>query len=92
MIGFLANIGLSTIRSQIIAVSIIVVPLVIFGLAKMWQSDTQEKERLKIGKELSDERVDNLNKGKKVDDEIFTLDNDALCRAIGGCLPDDKAN
>lgn len=86
MIGLLANIGLGSLRSQIIAASIVIVPLAFLGLVKLWQSDIEEKTRLEVGKELSDERIDNLNKGKKVDEEIFTLDDLGLCRAIGGCL------
>lgn len=97
MIGFiggsLAKIGLVSARSQIIAISVVVLPLVFFGLVKMWQSDIQEKTRLEVGKELQDKRIETINKGREIDDKIFNSDDADLCAILGGCkLPDNSTD
>lgn len=37
---------------------------------------------------LAADRITILKDGKEIDNEVLSADDDALCRLLGGCLPD----
>lgn len=39
---------------------------------------------------LAADRVDILKDGRKIDAEALAADDDALCRLLGGCMPEHK--
>lgn len=90
--NFLSLIGLGSFRSQIIAAGAAVIAALIIFVIWSWKSDIEEKTRLEIGKELSDGKIETIDKGKKVDEKVLNSDDAGLCILLGGCVSDDEAS
>lgn len=88
--GLLGNIGLSTLKSQIIAASVVLIPFLIFAFAKAWKTDIEESARQKLENDLQQGRIKTLEKGADIDAKILEFEDADFCAVLGGCSVPDK--
>lgn len=82
MLSFL---GFDISKSLLKLLGMLLFAISILLLAFIWRSDIQKMVRSEIQNDLSEDRIETLDKGRKIDEKIFNSDRNDLCRSIGGC-------